>query len=78
MLTTLPTFSSIAPVQVAPLLQQNDIFPDPIARLQIIWRAQNLEAIDMIDEIEESMTKLGEYAGDNMVALELSHSRQRS
>lgn len=37
-----------------------------------IWRAQNLEAIDMIDEIEESMTKLGEYAGDNMVALELS------
>lgn len=26
----------------------------------------------MIDEIEESMTKLCEYAGDNMVALELS------
>ena len=36
------------------------------------WRAENLEAIEMIHTIEATMKQLCDYAGDNMVALELS------
>ena len=36
------------------------------------WRAQHAGAIEILNDIEASMTSLREYAGDNMVALELS------
>ena len=36
------------------------------------WRAQHVGAIEILNDIEASMTSLREYAGDNLVALELS------